>query len=159
MSISFVCLYCSINNSWAYFVFVLPKCKLVYCLYIFLSLQIEDFETSITHQSSKFFQGIFQKCYLFQKFKSIHQENLKNIVYVKFYKDGRHPNLIYIILFDSSVFLGSGFQNSNYFYIKNGLISKFLDSIIQSISIGNFQTSWSSSFFNDWLCDYQYQGQ
>ena len=66
------------------------------------------------------------------KFKSNHQDNLEN-------KEGRNPN--YIVLFESSVFLGSGFCNPNYLEIKKDLISKFLAPLIQNISIGMFQSS------------------
>ena len=58
---------------------------------LFLSFQIEDFETFI-NQSSYFFRGIFLR---FKKFESSHQENLKNNIYVKFEKEHKNLNLIF----------------------------------------------------------------
>ena len=44
----------------------------------------------------------------------------------------------YIILFDSSVFLGSGFYNLNFLEIRQDLISKFHVPMIQNWKLSNF---------------------
>ena len=68
-----------------------------------------------------------------------HQENLENIIQVKFYI----LNIILsylIVLF----FLGPCFHHPNYTEMTKYLISKFLASMFQNILIGNFPTSWCS---------------
>ena len=60
-----------------------------------------------------------------------------------------HNSIYYhIILYDSSVFLGSGFHNPSY---SKSSYFKFLTSKFQNISTGNFKTSWSSCYSSYWF--------
>ena len=71
-----------------------------------------------------------------KEFKSNQQEILENMVFVKFYKEGRNQNWSHILFF-LKIFL--------WYLLK---ISKFIAPMLQNISIGYFQTSWTSCFIH-----------
>ena len=56
-----------------------------------------------------------------------HQENFEDIIQVKFYKEGRYPNLISHCQYSIVFFFHSGFHNPNYLEIIKYIISKFIN--------------------------------